>query len=42
VLALAPWQRLGEDRCARLRELLTPLSTAIVDSGTLPTTSVKR
>jgi hypothetical protein len=42
VLALVPWQHLGEDRCARLRELLTPLSKAIVDSGVLPVTSVKR
>jgi hypothetical protein len=41
-LSLAPWQRLGEDGCARLRELLTPMSKAIADSGTLPTTSVKR
>lgn len=31
-LALAPWEALGEDRCTRLRELVRPLSKAIVDS----------
>jgi hypothetical protein len=35
VLALAPWQHLGEDGCARLRELVRPLSKAIVDGGGL-------
>lgn len=33
VLALPPWERLGEDGCARLRELVRPLSTAIVEGG---------
>ena len=32
-LALPAWERLGEDGCARLRELVRPLSTAIVDGG---------
>lgn len=32
-LALAPWERLGEDGCARLRALVRPLSTAIVEAG---------
>ncbi len=35
VLALRPWQHLGEDGCARLRELVRPLSQLIVDSGGL-------
>ncbi len=35
VLALRPWQHLGEDGCARLRELVRPLSKAIVDNGGL-------
>jgi hypothetical protein len=35
VLALAPWKHLGEDGCARLRELVRPLSKAIVDGGGL-------
>jgi hypothetical protein len=34
-LALPPWERLGEDGCARLRELVRPLSKAIVDGGGL-------
>ncbi|MGZ7013283.1 MAG: helix-turn-helix domain-containing protein, partial [Acidimicrobiales bacterium] len=34
-LALAPWQHLGLDGCNRLRELVRPLSKAIVASGTL-------
>jgi hypothetical protein len=33
VLALAPWQALGEDRCARLRALVRPLSKAVVEAG---------
>ena len=33
VLALAPWERIGEDGAARLRELVRPLSKAITDSG---------
>lgn len=32
-LALPAWERLGEDGCARLRELVRPLSTAIVAAG---------
>ena len=32
-LALPAWERLGEDGCARLRELVRPLSTVIVDGG---------
>lgn len=31
--ALPPWERLGEQGSARLRELVRPLSTAIVDGG---------
>jgi len=34
-LALPAWERLGEDGCARLRELVRPLSTAIVAAGGL-------
>ena len=33
VLALPPWQHLGEQGCARLRELVRPLSQAVVDAG---------
>lgn len=33
VLALAPWEHLGEDRCARLRALVRPLSQAVVAAG---------
>jgi hypothetical protein len=33
VLALAPWERLGEERCSRLRALVRPLSKAIVAAG---------
>ncbi len=32
-LAMAPWQRLGEDGCDRLRQLVRPFSKAIVSSG---------
>ena len=35
VLALPPWQHLGEDGCTRLRELVRPLSKAIVEGGGL-------
>jgi hypothetical protein len=35
VLALPPWQHLGEDGCTRLRELVRPLSKAVVDAGGL-------
>lgn len=34
-LALAPWEALGDERCARLRDLVRPLSKAIVDSRAL-------
>lgn len=34
-LALPPWQQLGEDGCTRLRELVRPLSKAVVDGGGL-------
>ncbi len=34
VLALAPWQQIGEDGCARLRDLVRPLSQAVADAGT--------
>lgn len=34
--ALAPWAHLGEDGCARLRELVTPLSKAVIASGGFP------
>ena len=32
-LALPAWERLGEDGCARLRTLVSPLSKAVVDAG---------
>lgn len=32
-LALGPWAELGEERCARLRELVRPYSRALVDAG---------
>ncbi|MCU1622305.1 MAG: hypothetical protein JWL79_1150 [Frankiales bacterium] len=32
-LAMAPWERIGEDGAARLRELVRPLSQAISQSG---------
>ncbi len=33
-LAMAPWEHLGADGCRRLRELVRPLSRALVDAGT--------
>ena len=33
-LGLAPWAVLGEDGCARVRELVRPLSKAVADAGT--------
>ena len=36
VLALAPWQHLGDDKCDRLRELGRPLSRAILDAKAIP------
>jgi len=35
-LARAPWEHLGEERGARLRQLARPLSKTIVDAGTFP------
>ena len=35
VLALPPWEQLGEERCSRLRALVRPLSKAIVAGGGL-------
>ena len=35
VLALPPWERLGEQRCSRLRALVRPLSKAVVAGGGL-------
>lgn len=34
-LALPPWEHLGEDGCARLRELVRPLAKAVLDAGGL-------
>jgi hypothetical protein len=34
-LAMAPWEALGEARCQRLRDVVRPLSKAIVGSGLL-------
>ena len=36
VLALPAWERIGEDGCARLRELVTPLVQAVVSNGGFP------
>jgi len=36
-LAVAPWAHLGEEKCARLRELVRPWSRAIVEGGGLAT-----
>ena len=33
--ALPPWEHLGEDGCERLRELVRPLSKAVIDGGGL-------
>ena len=41
-LALAPWRALGDDDCARLRELVSPLSQAILAAGALPATAITR
>jgi hypothetical protein len=35
-LALPPWERLGEDACKRLREIVRPFSKAITEAGTFP------
>ncbi len=34
LLSLAPWERIGEEGAARLRELVRPLSEAVRDAGT--------
>lgn len=34
--AVEPWRALGEDRCARVAELLQPLVDQVIDSGALP------
>jgi hypothetical protein len=36
VLAMPPWEHLGAERSARLRELVWPLSDAIVGQGGVP------
>ncbi len=41
-LAMAPWEHLGADGCQRLRDLVRPLSRAIVDSGTFGVRPPKR
>ncbi len=41
-LALAPWARLGAERCARLQELVRPLSKAISAAGTFAALSGAR
>lgn len=38
-LALQMWERLGDDGCARLRELVLPLVRAVVDNGGYPVAS---
>jgi hypothetical protein len=35
-LASAPWGALGDEACVRLRDLVRPLSRAIVEAGTFP------
>jgi hypothetical protein len=40
-LALPMWQRLGDDGCARLRELVMPLVQAIVDGGGIPAANAR-
>lgn len=40
-LALPMWQRLGDEGCARLRELVQPLVEAVVASGGLPAASAR-
>ena len=41
-LALPPWEVLGEERALRLRDLVQPLSTAILDNGGMPLLSKAR
>jgi hypothetical protein len=38
-LSLPMWQRIGDDGCARLREIVMPLVRAVVDAGGIPGTS---
>jgi hypothetical protein len=38
-LALAPWRHLGADGCARLRDLVRPMSQAVVAAGTFTATN---
>ncbi|MDX6200374.1 MAG: hypothetical protein QOJ79_3525 [Actinomycetota bacterium] len=40
-LALPMWQRIGEDGCSRLREIVLPLVRAVVDAGGIPATSTR-
>ncbi len=35
-LALPAWQRIGDEGCARLRDLMKPLSAAVLDNGGMP------
>lgn len=42
LLALPPWEVLGEARALRLRDLVQPLSTAILDNGGMPLLSKAR
>ena len=37
LLALGPWEVLGEDRCRTLRQLVRPLTEAVLAGGGLPT-----
>jgi len=39
LLALAPWRALGEQGCARLRELLQPVTDAVLAADDLPATA---
>ncbi len=41
LLGLAPWRALGEGGCARLTELLQPLTNAVLAAGDLPVTAVQ-
>jgi hypothetical protein len=41
-LALPMWERLGDDGCARLRELVMPLVQAVIDNGGYPVAAPQR
>jgi len=41
-LALQMWQRIGDDGCARLQDLVMPLVTAVIDNGGYPVATPKR